>query len=93
MPEQSIRSRATAQRDACLEASTTGPLVMVVTLKSGVQIRTQVTEYSVGRGGLSDQMTSLKWSFDEDGDSRLRYVDLAEVVAVHSEWPEAVTAA
>lgn len=62
---------------------------MVVTLKSGVQIRAQVTEYTVGRRPLGG-LARLRWTGGQDGGhvyagGALQYLDLDEVAAVHSE--------
>lgn len=58
---------------------------MVVTLKSGTQIRAQVTEYTVGRAPLGGALARLRWTGGEDADAALQYLDLDEVAAVHSE--------
>lgn len=61
------------------------PFNMVITLKSGVQLKTKVTEYTIGRNGLGSLVT-LKWTTADDSDTRIRYFDLDEVAAVHTEW-------
>jgi hypothetical protein len=58
---------------------------MVITLKSGTQISTQVEEYTLGRNPLGG-LTKLEWTATESADSRLKYLDLSEVAAVHTEW-------
>jgi hypothetical protein len=63
---------------------TLGEFTMVVTLKSGTQIRTQVTAYTVGRNGLG-ALARLKWAGADGADAALQYIDLEEVAAVHSE--------
>ena len=63
-----------------------GAFTMVVTLKSGTQIRVQVTDYSIGRNRLGD-FARLKWTSAGAPAATLTYVDVDEIVAIHSEWP------
>lgn len=65
-----------------------GPMLMVVTLKSGVQIRMDVSEYTVQLNGLN-AIAGLKWAGTDSSDTSLRYVDLDEIAAIHTEWPKA----
>jgi hypothetical protein len=78
----------TTQTDAPVEgtrrASADDAFTMVVTLKSGVQIRVKVTEYTVGRNGLGD-LSRLRWTSAENADSALKYVQLDEIAAIHGE--------
>lgn len=69
------------------EETRTGRMFMVVTLKSGVQLRVDVDEYTVGLNGLGE-LKRLKWKANEATTSNIKYVDLDQVVAVHTEWPE-----
>ena len=76
--EQSTEQTITAPEE------TSSPFTMVVTLKSGVQIRMRVTEYTVGRNGFG-ALVRLKWTGAEDTDTNLKYLDTDEVAAIHSE--------
>ncbi|MFB9681249.1 DUF6221 family protein [Streptosporangium vulgare] len=58
---------------------------MIVTLRSGTQISVQVDEYKIGRNSFGG-LTALDWAGTVEADSRLRYLDLDEVAAVHTEW-------
>lgn len=59
---------------------------MVVTLKSGVQLRFEVEEYTVKRNPLTKQFEGLDWTWTQPVQSNLRYVNADEIAAVHSEW-------
>lgn len=61
-------------------------LFMVVTLKSGVQLRFEVDEYTVKRNPLTKQFEGLDWTWTQPVQSNLRYVNADEIAAVHSEW-------
>ena len=56
---------------------------MVVTLRSGVQIKMDVDEFSTGHSPIGGDLRSLKWSGTSD--TELNWLDLSEVVAVHGE--------
>jgi hypothetical protein len=62
------------------------PTFMVVTLKSGQQIRMKVSEYTVAHNGLGE-LARLNWTCAEDTAAMIRHLDLGEVAAVHTEWP------
>jgi hypothetical protein len=64
------------------------PMLMVVTLKSGVQIKTDVEAFTVRRtrGG---ELVGLKWDATENTQTSIEYLDTDEVAAVHAEWPKA----
>lgn len=72
------------QAEEVTSAADNDTFTMVVTLKSGAQIRTQVTEYRVGRNGLND-LARLRWTCADGADASLQYLKLEEVAAVHSE--------
>lgn len=65
-------------------ASDNDMFTMVVTMKSGAQIRVPVTEYTLGRNGLGN-LARLKWTRAEGSGVNLEYLSLEEVAAVHSE--------
>lgn len=71
--------------EATVSGTSDDLFTMVVTLKSGAQIRAQVTAYTVGRAALGGDLARLKWTGAEDADASLQYLDLGEVAAVHSE--------
>jgi hypothetical protein len=59
---------------------------MVVTLKSGAQIRVGVKEFTVSTGRLSSELRALNWTHDDDPlGTSLNWIDMAEVAAVHAE--------
>ncbi len=63
-----------------------GQMTMVVTLKSGVQIRIPVKEYTVKSASLSAELRGIEWTYDNDPDgARLTWLDLSQVTAVHAE--------
>jgi hypothetical protein len=72
------------QTEEVTSADGNDTFTMVVTLKSGTQIRFEVTEYTVGRNGLNE-LARLKWTGAEGADTNLQYLSLDEVAAVHSE--------
>lgn len=54
--------------------------------RAGVQIRTDVSEYTVRttRGGA---LVGLKWQATEATEAVIEHLDMSEVAAVHTEWP------
>ena len=61
-----------------------GPVMMVVTLKSGTQIRVKVGDYTIQRNGLQE-LVGLKWTATEDNTVNLQFLDIKEIAAIHSE--------
>lgn len=61
-------------------------MLMVVTLKSGVQIRMDVSEYTVKRNYFG-ALTGIEWQCTEDTGAMIQHLELDEVAAVHTEWP------
>ena len=59
---------------------------MVVTLKSGTQLKTLVTEYVVRWDTITGQLCELEWATHPASPIRLRKIDLSEVAAVHSDF-------
>lgn len=59
---------------------------MVITLKSGVQIRVDVKSYEAKRRSASGELIELAWELDDDplGNS-IGYINVGEVASVHSE--------
>lgn len=53
-----------------------------VTLKSGVTVRGDVTEFKVEVGRVTNAPTRLKWSTPDNWLSSLMYIDPNEVAAV-----------
>jgi hypothetical protein len=68
-----------------LETHESGLLTMVVTLKSGTQIRMRVSEYTIQRSPLRE-LVGIKWTATEDNTVSLKYLDVDEVAAIHSEF-------
>jgi hypothetical protein len=61
---------------------------MVVTLKSGVQIKAEVEEFSTGTSSLFGELRTLAWTESERAAVRLNWLDRGEVAAVHAEFDE-----
>ena len=64
---------------------------MVVTLKSGHQFHTRVTEYTVKHHPISEQFTGMSWTTHEDSPTRLTRLDLEQVAMVHTEFAPPTT--
>lgn len=58
---------------------------MVITLKSGAQVSADVTELTVGRSKLTGERERLAWTSSSDRTSKLQYVRLEEIAAIHTE--------
>lgn len=71
---------------------TEGPFYMVITFKSGAQIRAKVTGYTIGRNLVTKELQTVEWTTADDSETTIRYFDMDEVVAVHTEWIPAVDA-
>jgi hypothetical protein len=59
---------------------------MVVTLKSGVQIKADVEDSTVGRSPVFGELRELKWTSTERPTVRIQWLDMGEVAAVHAEF-------
>lgn len=59
---------------------------MVVTLKSGVQIKADVEEATIGRSAVFGELRDLKWTSTERPAVRISWLDMNEVAAVHAEF-------
>lgn len=63
---------------------------MVVTLKSGTQIKIPVTEFTTGVSRIGSELRTLRWQQGDGANwASLSWVDLHEIAAVHSERDEA----
>lgn len=58
---------------------------MVVTLRSGTQLRIDVDSFSTGSAPLSGNLQQLKWSRATGATNELNWLNLDEVAAVHAE--------
>lgn len=58
---------------------------MVITLKSGVQIKADVEEFTTGRSPVFGELRELKWTSTERPDVRISWLAISEVAAVHAE--------
>jgi hypothetical protein len=65
----------------------TGSMLMVITLKSGVQIRVDVDQYTV-QEYRTGELAGLKWEATENTTAAPKWLDVTEVAAVHTEWPK-----
>ncbi|MUN41423.1 hypothetical protein [Actinomadura litoris] len=68
--------------------SDAGPIIMVVTLKSGAQIRADVDEYRIQHNRLGG-LVGIKWQATARANAAIEYLDVSEVAAVHTEWSNA----
>ena len=58
---------------------------MVVTLKSGIQIKADVEEFTTGRSPVFGELRELKWTSTERPEVRISWLAIGEVAAVHAE--------
>jgi hypothetical protein len=58
---------------------------MVITLKSGVQIRADVESFSTGAAAVSGELRNLKWAATDHPAVKITWVDVGEIAAVHGE--------
>jgi hypothetical protein len=59
---------------------------MVVTLKSGVQIKADVETFTTGTAQLSGELRNLKWTTTEQPGVKINWLNLEEIAAVHAEY-------
>ena len=59
---------------------------MVVTLKSGVQIKADVEDFTTGTSAVLGELRNLKWTSAERPAVRIQWLDMGEVAAVHAEY-------
>ncbi len=58
-------------------------MIMIITTKGGAQIRIPVDKFSTSRNPLDGSLTKLNWTRPAGADTRLAYVDLDQVAAIH----------
>jgi hypothetical protein len=59
---------------------------MVVTLKSGTQIKVGVKEFTIRQGRAEGDLRGIDWTYDDDPHgSSLKWLDISQVAAVHAE--------
>jgi hypothetical protein len=61
--------------------------VMVITLKSGTQIRQRVTGYRIERCPLTRELSQVEWALHRFSQVKITELNLGEVAAIHSEYP------
>ena len=61
---------------------------MVVTLKSGTQIKADVEDYTTQRSPIFGELRGLKWRTTEQPSVVLSWLNPAEVAAIHAEFEE-----
>ena len=59
---------------------------MVVTLKSGVQIKADIEDSAIGKSPVFGELRELKWTTTGRPDVQIQWLDLNEVAAVHTEF-------
>jgi hypothetical protein len=64
----------------------TDPIWMVVTLKSGAQLRALVEQYVVKRCPITGLFTRIEWTHHESSPTKLAALSIDEVAAVHTEY-------
>lgn len=60
-------------------------LVMVLTLRSGTQLRSYVVDYKVTSDALTGEITGLTWEAHPDAASQLKAVQMEDIAAVATE--------
>jgi len=55
---------------------------MEITLRSGVQIVTDVEEFTVGKGRIMADLQELHWTTPAGALRRLKHVNLSEIAAI-----------
>ena len=59
---------------------------MVVTLKNGVQVKSDVKEFTTGTAQIFGDLRSLKWTATEWPQTQINWIDISEIAAVHAEY-------
>lgn len=59
---------------------------MVITLKSGVQIKADVETFTTGTAQLSGELCNLKWTSTDRPHVKINWMDANEIAAVHAEY-------
>jgi hypothetical protein len=59
---------------------------MVITLKSGVQIKADVEDFTTGTSPVFGELRNLKWTTTEQPGVVVSWLDISEVAAVHGEF-------
>jgi hypothetical protein len=58
---------------------------LVITLKSGVQIRSDVDSFTTTTGKLAGELHGVRWVSADNAKTSLNWADLSEVAAIHAE--------
>lgn len=69
-----------------MSKSTARAMKMVVTLKSGVQIRADVEDFTTGQSPVFGELRALKWTTTAQPGTVIQWLDVSEVAAVHAEY-------
>ncbi len=59
---------------------------MVITLKSGVQIKADVEDFTTGTSAVLGELRELKWTAAGRPEVQVNWLDIGEVAAVHAEF-------
>lgn len=59
---------------------------MVVTLKSGVQIKADVEEYTTKKSPIFGELRGLEWKTTDQPTVVISWIDAGEVAAIHAEF-------
>ena len=59
---------------------------MVITLKSGVQIKSDVEEYTTQKSPIFGELRGLKWTTTEQPGAVISWVNPTEIAAIHAEF-------
>lgn len=61
-------------------------MMMVITLRNGVQVRASVKDMSTRVNSLNGDLRGLEWTYDDDpAGTSIGWVDISEIAAVHAE--------
>jgi hypothetical protein len=58
---------------------------LVITLKSGVQIKADVDSFTTTSNKISGELRGIRWEASGKAGTSVNWLDLAEVAAVHAE--------
>lgn len=67
------------------ESGKASTMRMVITLKSGVQIKADVEDCTIGRSPVFGELRELKWTTTDRPAVTIGWLDMNEVAAVHAE--------
>lgn len=58
-------------------------MIMILTMRGGAQLSIPVDKFETGRSPLDGSLTKLNWTRPAGADTRLCWVDLDQIAAIH----------